>query len=158
MVEVYLSLGSNVGDRRGSIDNAVLRLAQLPGTKVTARSSYYRTAPVGPIAQEWFLNIAIGLETTLTLPALRETCHAIETVLGRDRAVEIAWGPRTIDIDIVYGLGEEPAHPEILQGYVLAPLAEIAGDVTIADRTLADLAREADLSGVERLNWVVPRN
>jgi 2-amino-4-hydroxy-6-hydroxymethyldihydropteridine diphosphokinase len=158
MVEAYLSLGSNLGDRRKLIDEAVVRLTRLSGTRMTAHSSYYRTAPVGPIAQEWFLNIAIGLETTLTLAALREACRAIEASLGRDRSAEIAWGPRSIDIDIVYAVGEEPRHPEMMQGYVLAPLAEIAGSARIAGRTVADLAREADLSGVERLDWMVRRN
>lgn len=155
MVEAYLSLGSNLGDRRKLIDEAIVRLAHLPGTRMTAHSSYYRTVPVGPIAQEWFLNIAIGLETTLTLAALREACRAIEAALGRDRTAEIAWGPRPIDIDVVYAAGEGPPHPEIMQGYILAPLAEIAGDRKIAGRTLTDLAREADLSGVERLDWVI---
>lgn len=158
MVEAYLSLGSNLGDRRELIDQAVVQLARLRGTRITAHSSYYRTAPVGPITQEWFLNIAIGLRTTLTLPALRKACRAIETALGRDRTTEIAWGPRPIDIDVLYAVGEAPAHPEMTRGYVLAPLAEIAGGAEIAGRTFADLARETDLSGVERLDWVVRRN
>lgn len=156
MAEAYLSLGSNVGDRKHLIDEAVTRLARLPETRVTARSSYYRTAPVGPIAQEWFLNIAVALRTSLALPALRRACSSIEAALGRDRTVEIPWGPRAIDIDVIYMRGEEQAHPELFRGYVLAPLAELAPAERIGGRRVADLVRDADLAGVERLDWPVP--
>src|SRR5258708_31601558 len=101
MTEAFLALGSNLGDRKALVDEAVQRIGKLPGTRLTARSSYYRTEPVGPVPQEWFLNIAVRLRTELGPNALLAACHAIEAALGRRREAEIRWGPRFIDIDLI---------------------------------------------------------
>jgi 2-amino-4-hydroxy-6-hydroxymethyldihydropteridine diphosphokinase len=152
MVEAYLSLGANIGDRRAAIDAAVERLSGLPGTAVLARSSYYRTAPVGPVAQDWFLNIAVSVRTRLSRAALEEACRAIEATLGRNRAREIPWGPRRIDIDVIAMAGEAgPHHHELMRGYVIVPLAEIAPGLVIGDRTVLERSRQTDVAGVERL-------
>jgi 2-amino-4-hydroxy-6-hydroxymethyldihydropteridine diphosphokinase len=96
-----LSLGGNVGDRKAAMDAAVERLAALPGTRVTARSPHYRTAPDGPVAQDWFVNLAVAVETEMDATELAAACKRIEAALGRDRSREIPWGPRPVDIDVV---------------------------------------------------------
>jgi 2-amino-4-hydroxy-6-hydroxymethyldihydropteridine diphosphokinase len=163
MIDVLLGLGSNRGDRKASIDKAVERLARLPGTRIAARSSYYRTVPVGPVRQEWFLNIAVRLNTDSDAEALGAACHEIEAALGRDRTVEIPSGPRLIDIDVIaagrggqggaYALRDERF---IEHAFVLVPLAEIAPDVVLGEKTVAEHLAGVDPSGVERLDWPLP--
>jgi 2-amino-4-hydroxy-6-hydroxymethyldihydropteridine diphosphokinase len=164
MADVLLALGSNLGDRRALVDETVARLGGLPGTRLTARSSYYRTDPVGPVEQEWFLNIAVALRTELEPNALLAACQAIETDLGRRRAAEIRWGPRTIDIDIIAfddvvraDPGLTLPHPRFAErGFVLVPLAEIAARARIGGRAVAKYLADVDVSGVEKLDWPVP--
>jgi 2-amino-4-hydroxy-6-hydroxymethyldihydropteridine diphosphokinase len=155
MADAWLSLGANIGDRRATIDAAVERLGALPGTSLTARSSYYRTEPVGPVAQDWFVNIAVAVRTDLNTAALRTACREIEAGLGRDRSSEIPWGPRSIDIDVIAASDRPRAKPhrELTRGYVIVPLAEIAPGLTIAGRTLAAYLADADTAGVEKLDW-----
>jgi len=141
--DVLLSLGSNMGDRKALVDAAVARLGRLPGTEVRARSSYYRTEPVGPVQQEWFLNIGVSLETEQSRGDLSAACRAIEAELGRDRSQEISWGPRPIDIDVVK-YGDAALLDE--RAFVVVPLAEIAANLTTG----------GDTSGVTRLDWPVP--
>jgi len=157
MIDAVLSLGSNVGDCKAAIDSAVVRLAALPESTVAARSSYYRTAPVGPVDQAWFVNIAVVLHTNLGRPDLEKACRTIETALGRDRTREIPWGPRTVDIDLIAVAGDTgPPHRELANGYVIVPLAEIAPDMIVAGRTVAQVRSAADATGVEKLLWPIP--
>ncbi|HEY5082710.1 MAG TPA: 2-amino-4-hydroxy-6-hydroxymethyldihydropteridine diphosphokinase [Bauldia sp.] len=152
-VTALLSLGGNLGDRRALMDDAVLRLTALPETRMVARSAYYRTAPVGPIEQPWYLNIAIELSTGLSRAALVRACRVIEAHLGRDRSKEFSWGPRTMDIDVVaYGPVDEIDD----RAFVLMPLAEITPDFPVGDATIGALAAGIDVTGVERLDWQVP--
>ena len=147
-----LSLGGNLGDRKALMDEAVARLAALPGVRLTARSAYYRTAPDGPVAQPWFLNIAVALTTELPRAELAAACRAIETVVGRDRSREIPWGPRPMDIDVVaYG---ETADID-RRAFVIIPAAEVAADFRVGPATLAALAASADTIGVDKLDWPV---
>jgi 2-amino-4-hydroxy-6-hydroxymethyldihydropteridine diphosphokinase len=118
---------------------------------------------VGPVPQEWFLNIAVALRTELEPDALLAACQAIEADLGRRRAAEIRWGPRFIDIDIVAFAevvradpGLTLPHPRFAErGFVLVPLAEIAARVRIGGRTVAEYLAEVDAAGVEKLDWPV---
>jgi 2-amino-4-hydroxy-6-hydroxymethyldihydropteridine diphosphokinase len=164
MTDALLGLGSNLGDRKALIDEAVVRLGYLPETHLTARSSYYKTEPVGPVSQEWFLNIALALQTELDPDALLADCHIIEAALGRNRAAEIRWGPRFIDIDLI-AFGDVSRsdgsltlpHPRFAErGFVLVPLAEIAAFVRIGGRTAADHLAVVGGAGVEKLDWPVP--
>jgi 2-amino-4-hydroxy-6-hydroxymethyldihydropteridine diphosphokinase len=129
---VYLSLGSNVGDREHNLRDAIARL----GTKgrIVTVSSLYETEPVEFTDQAWFLNCAVALESTETPEQLMVAVLEIEQQMGRRRLQRK--GPRTIDIDILL-YGEEivdlPAltlpHPAMpLRRFVLEPLAEIAPD------------------------------
>lgn len=149
----WISLGSNLGDRRAILDEAVARLGQTPGVVVAQVSSYRETRPVGgPPGQGPFLNAAARLDTTLTPRELLGTLQAIERDLGRVRTVR--WGERTLDLDIlIYGCKfiDEPdlklPHPRLaVRRFVLEPLAEIASEVTdtITRRTIADLVNNLD--------------
>ena len=147
-----LSLGGNLGDRKAMMDEAVRRLAQMPGAKLLARSAYYRTDPDGPVPQPWFLNIAATLATPLSRDELKHACREIEAALGRDRRREISWGPRIMDIDVVaYGEADDIDR----RPFVVIPAAEIAGHWQIGSATLATLAAGADTVGVEKLDWPV---
>jgi 2-amino-4-hydroxy-6-hydroxymethyldihydropteridine diphosphokinase len=150
MVEtVFLSLGSNQGDRAANLDRA---LELLTGGEVflLCRSSYYLTDPVGPVRQPRFLNIACRVKSALAPEPLLDACLGVEQEMGRVRRVDK--GPRLIDIDILFYDGlllETPRlsvpHPELYaRNFVLAPLKEIAPD--FADprtgKTAAQLFRE----------------
>ena len=102
MTRVYLSLGSNMGDRQDYLQKAVEALNDLAETKVKAVSSYYETAAWGLTEQADFLNLALALETQLPAETLLSYCQKIEKNLDRVRHEH--WGPRTVDIDILlYG-------------------------------------------------------
>src|SRR6202035_2452592 len=94
---VYLSLGSNLGDRAANLQNATAQLAGLG--KVEAVSSFYETEPVEFTAQPWFLNCAVKLDTGKMPKQLLSSILAIEQEMGRRRVQKK--GPRTIDIDIL---------------------------------------------------------
>lgn len=129
---VYLSLGSNVGDREAQLRGAIARLAPLG--RVLASSSFYETEPVEFTSQPWFLNSAVAIETSLEPQSLMTALLAIEREMGRQRTERK--GPRTMDIDILlYGeaIVQDPdlaiPHPAMHQRrFVLEPLAEIAPD------------------------------
>ncbi len=156
MSAAYLGLGSNIGDKTAMIASAVDRLGARPGITVTARSSDYRTPPWGDTDQDWFLNAALGIETTLDPHALLETCLAIEASLGRVR--ERRWGPRLIDIDVLYFEGAQVNDDRLIlphrfvreRAFVLMPLAEIAPDLVIGGETVTQALAKLDRSGIER--------
>jgi 2-amino-4-hydroxy-6-hydroxymethyldihydropteridine diphosphokinase len=130
---VYLSLGSNVGDRAANLNAAINRLRTLG--EVLQVSSLYETEPVEFTAQPWFLNCAIELDTEKTAQQLIEAILEIEQQMGRTRTQKK--GPRSIDIDILlFGnstidtKGLSIPHPGLQERrFVLEPLAEIAPGV-----------------------------
>ncbi len=135
LTRVYLSLGSNLGDREAHLQRALGQLAGLGF--ITKGSSYYETEPVEFTTQPEFLNCAVEMETTLTPQHLVAGILAIERDMGRNRAEQPPKGPRTIDIDILL-FGDVVVHsPELTlphpamhtRRFVLEPLAEIAPDV-----------------------------
>lgn len=132
---VYLLLGSNLGDREGLIRRAISRIGDEIGTVVSV-SSLYETAAWGNEDQPSFLNVAVGVETSMTGQQVLERILEIEEELGRIRQEK--WGARLIDIDIVlYGQeviddGDrlQVPHPRMQdRKFVLEPLAEIAGGI-----------------------------
>jgi 2-amino-4-hydroxy-6-hydroxymethyldihydropteridine diphosphokinase len=130
---VYLSLGSNLGDRAGNLRSAIERLAAWG--KVVEGSSFYETEPVEVTDQPWFLNCAVKLDTEKMPRQLLVAILALEREMGRHRTQYK--GPRTIDIDIVLFGNSMVAtadliipHPAMQERrFVLEPLSEIAPDV-----------------------------
>jgi 2-amino-4-hydroxy-6-hydroxymethyldihydropteridine diphosphokinase len=116
--DVFVALGSNLGDRADFLARARRRIAALPGTTLVAASSVEDTAPIGPVAQGSFLNQMVLIRTGLSPRELLHRLLAIEQELGRERLER--WAPRTIDLDIVrFGdrVVNEPGlilpHPEL---------------------------------------------
>lgn len=158
MTTVYVSLGSNIGDRAANIARAVAAL-RVRGVPVTQESSLYETEPVEFLDQAWFLNSAIEVETELSPERLIEVLLEIERAMGRER--RLPKGPRLIDMDILL-YGEEVLqspglaipHPRMAERkFVLIPLAEIAGEVNhpVSMMTIAEmLEATADQSEVRK--------
>ena len=157
MSAAYLGLGSNIGDKAATLAEAIARLAVTPGIRITARSSDYRTPPWGDTDQDWFLNAAVAVDTTLSPHALLEAGLAIETALGRVR--ERRWGPRVIDIDVLFYEGAAVADERLVlphrfvreRAFVLMPLAEIAPDLMIGPETVVQALAKLDRTGIERV-------
>ena len=130
--KAYLSIGSNMGDREGYLDLAVDYLNNEKDTKVTAVSDYIETEPYGDVEQDDFLNGALEIETLKTPRELLETAMAIEKEAHRERLIH--WGPRTLDVDILFYDDEiimeedlKIPHVEIpKREFVLEPMAAIA--------------------------------
>lgn len=155
---IYLSLGSNVGDRAVQIARAVEALAEA-GVRVARRSSLYATEPVDFETQSWFLNCVLEAQTELMPRQLLRVLQEVERALGRRKTVRR--GPRAIDIDLlVYGSSVvraselEVPHPRMTERrFVLVPLAEIAPALRhpILHKTIAELLAETpDRSRVRR--------
>jgi 2-amino-4-hydroxy-6-hydroxymethyldihydropteridine diphosphokinase len=156
MARAALSLGGNIGDAAATIADALATL-DAEGVRVVARSSYYRTRPWGKTDQPDFTNVSAVVETTLPPLELLATCLDVERRLGRVRHER--WGPRVIDIDLIaydgvsmstetLTLPHRHAHE---RGFVLIPLAEIAPDLLVGDKTVAELAARFAADPIERL-------
>ena len=102
MAIVYLSLGSNDGDRIGYVQQAASLLGTAEGVSIIRTSSFYETEPWGMVSENWFVNAVVEIKTTLTPQDLLELCHRIENQLGRKRPASGQYTDRTIDIDILF--------------------------------------------------------
>ncbi len=139
MPTATLGLGSNVGDRLGTLQSAVDLLA-LEGVRVLACSRVWETDPVGP-PQPDFLNAVVLAETNLDPNDVLAACQRVESALGRVRAAR--WGPRTIDVDVLLYddlVLDEPnlviPHPRLTErAFVLLPLLEVTPDPVLPDGT-----------------------
>lgn len=118
MQTIYLSLGSNIGDRQYYIHEAIRLLGEHPKIIVEQQSQFYETSPVGGVKQDDFINIALKISSLLAPQALLDFIHEVEQKLNRER--KIHWGPRTIDIDILF-YGEE----EIIEQNIVIPHREL---------------------------------
>ncbi len=158
-VLTYLAFGGNVGNSRVILDRAVGLICDGVEMRLIARSSDYLTPPWGFKYQSPFINLCVAAETALSPRDLLARAQEIELQLGRDRAHEKRWGPRTADIDIIAyddlaidELGLTLPHPHLFErGFVLLPLAEIAPDLAIGGRKVRDALAEVDTAGIERL-------
>ena len=147
-----MSAGANLGDRAATLRAAVERLSGINGIARVECSALYETEPVGVADQPKFLNLALGLETTLSPEQLLAALQAIEQAFGRVRTVR--WGPRTLDLDLLAYEGEEretPAltlpHPRMFErAFVLVPLRELLSRDPFRDRWPA-LRERIDATG-----------
>jgi 2-amino-4-hydroxy-6-hydroxymethyldihydropteridine diphosphokinase len=157
---VYLSLGSNVGDRAKNLRAAIAALHDV-GVRVTKISSLYETEPVDLREQPWFLNCVVEGQTEIPPQTLLKKLREIETRMGSKKLV--AKGPRLMDMDILLYGDETIDTPELqvphprmhLRRFVLVPLAEIAPDVKHPswNGTATEmLAQTADHSVVRRVS------
>jgi 2-amino-4-hydroxy-6-hydroxymethyldihydropteridine diphosphokinase len=159
VVAAFVGLGANIQEPMAQLKQALVELTTIPETRMTARSSFYRTAPVGYLEQPDFINAVAKLETSLAPRVLLDALHSIENRHGRRRTIRNA--PRTLDLDLLlYAeqvLDEEGLtlpHPRMHErAFVLAPLAEIAPEVLVPGRGRAlELLARVDRSGVERID------
>jgi 2-amino-4-hydroxy-6-hydroxymethyldihydropteridine diphosphokinase len=160
MKRIYLSLGSNVGNRIEHLQNALQGLAE-DGIPVRRISSFYKTEPVDFQPQAWFANCVAEAETDLMPMQLLRVCQKVERALGRRRGV--ARGPRPIDIDIllyenivVRSLELSIPHPRMEERrFVLIPLGELAPSLhhPVSQRTVLEMLRNTpDMSQVVRMH------
>lgn len=156
MIRAYIALGSNLADPLHQVNCALQALADLPGSRRIATSSFYRTPPYGPADQPDFLNAVIALDTQLTATDLLTQTQRIECEQGRIRKAE-RWGPRTLDLDILL-FGDQTIRSERLtvphydmhnRAFMLLPLVEIAPEITLPDGTrAADLLARLDSQAI----------
>ena len=160
MERVYIGLGSNLQAPVEQLHRALAALALLPRSRLSACSSFYRSAPLGPADQPSYVNAVAALDTGLEPLELLDALQRIEQEQGRVRKAE-RWGPRTLDLDILlFGnrlLSEErltvPHYHMHARAFVLYPLAEIAPtDLQLPDgRRLEQLLAACPFEGLERL-------
>ena len=158
MTEVYLGLGSNVGDRFENIQRAVTSIAELG--EITAVSDVYETEPWGKTDQSAFLNACIQLQTERNPEDLLSTLKQIEIELGRVERER--WGPREIDIDILFHADTllqtqrlTIPHPLLHErAFVLKPLSDIAPDFMhpVHEKTIRELLQSVPTKGLEKTN------
>ena len=159
MPEALVALGGNVGNVRETLNRAVARFCDGRDVRLLTRSSAYRTPPWGVEDQPSFINLCLIVATELSPHALLQRAQGVERELGRDRAKEQRWGPRTIDIDLLaYDdlVVDEPdltlPHPRVFErAFVLVPLAEIAPNRSIGGLRVAEALARVDTAGIERL-------
>jgi 2-amino-4-hydroxy-6-hydroxymethyldihydropteridine diphosphokinase len=134
-IVAFIGIGANMGDPAVQCRQALHRLGAVPGIRLLRSSSFYRTEPVGPQDQAWFINAVAEIRTELRPRNLFDALKGIEREMGRTEGTR--WGPRIIDLDLLlYGqevVAEEGLvvpHPEMHQRrFVLEPLCELASYV-----------------------------
>lgn len=159
MKTVFLSLGSNVGDRLAFLRGAVGAFEQWEDFFVQKISRVYETEPVGNVLQGLFLNVVVRLETELSPQLLLKKCQEVENAFGRVRTEK--WGSRTLDIDILFygnSVVDEPSlkipHSFLSERrFVLQPLSEIAPDFVhpVLKKTVLQLLSNCEDTSIVRV-------
>jgi 2-amino-4-hydroxy-6-hydroxymethyldihydropteridine diphosphokinase len=156
----YVGIGSNLEDPPQQVRNALVRLEDLPLTRVLARSSLYGSRPLGPVAQPDFVNAVAGVLTQLDLRQFFQELRRLERALGRALPRE-HWGPRRIDLDLlVFGSILHASDDLVVphagiaeRNFVLVPLAEIAEDLEVPGfGVVRDLLSRVSQEGLWRMN------
>ena len=154
MAIVYLSLGSNMGDRLGYVQQAAGLLGANENINIITTSSFYETEPWQMKTENWFVNAVVQVSTTYEPMELLDECQRIEGMLGRTRDGSKKYIDRTIDIDILF-YDKQMLHNERLtiphplvhrRACILVPLLEIAQDLVhpLFDKTISDLYDELE--------------
>ena len=158
MTPAYIGVGSNLEDPRAQVERALGELAELPRSRLVARSSLYRSAPLGYEAQPEFINAVARLDTELAAAELLARLQAIEAEHGRRRS--FANAPRSLDLDLLHFGEQRISGPELTvphprmheRAFVLVPLIEIAPGARIPGRgSAAALAAALAPQEIERL-------
>jgi 2-amino-4-hydroxy-6-hydroxymethyldihydropteridine diphosphokinase len=157
MAKVYIGIGSNLGNKGENIQKSLIALERW-GVKILMSSKLYETEPVGPIEQPWFLNMAVCGQTALLPEELLKAIHSIELSLGRERREK--WGPRTIDLDILFyddAIIDIPGltipHREIAnRKFVLIPMDELVPGFMhpVLKKTVGNLLKECPDKAIVR--------
>lgn len=156
----YIGIGSNIGDKLNNCKKAISEILRVDHHKLLAKSSLFKTQPVGYTSQDWFVNGVIKIETDLEAPELLHSLKTIESQMGRSESFR--WGPRTIDLDILFfdtiEIQTEDLqipHPLIQnRRFVLVPLVEIDRNLThpVLKKTIQELLTNLrEDQGVEKL-------
>jgi 2-amino-4-hydroxy-6-hydroxymethyldihydropteridine diphosphokinase len=156
----YIGIGSNIDDKLHNCEKAISEILKTDRHKLLAKSSLFKTQPVGYTSQDWFVNGVIKIKTDLEAHELLRKLKTIESQLGR--AETFRWGPRTIDLDILF-FDDIEIHTEELEiphpliqnrQFVLTPLVEIDRDLIhpVLKKTIQELLSNLkEDQGVEKL-------
>ena len=150
----YVGFGGNLADPAATLRAAAAELGQRAG-RIAAASPVYRSLPVGVTDQPPFLNAVAALETTLGPDDLLDVLLAVEAAHGRVR--DVRWGPRTLDLDLLWFEGVDRADPRLTlphpraheREFVLRPLCDLAPDLPLHGRTAREWLASLEPQGVE---------
>lgn len=153
--QAWLGLGGNIGNVQANMAVALQLLSAGQAVEILAVSPIYKTPPWGKTDQDWFLNAAAKISTTLSPELLLDACLLAEKALKRERIVR--WGPRTIDIDLLIYEGVEQdsdtltlPHPRMHErSFVLKPLADISPKLLIYRKSVSDWLKGCDVEEIE---------
>jgi 2-amino-4-hydroxy-6-hydroxymethyldihydropteridine diphosphokinase len=155
VIQAYVAFGANLGEPVATLRSAAVALGARPGIELAAGSPIYRTRPIGPPGQPDYANAVGRVETTLPADALLDALHAVEAKFGRVR--DVRWGPRTLDLDLIWYRGEERSDARLTlpharaheREFVLRPLADLDPGLVLRGRSVADWLAGLDPQGVE---------
>ncbi len=156
MTPAFIALGANLGDPVAQLREAAQRLRATAGLHSVQLSPIYFSAPVGVVDQPRFANAAVRLETSLDAHELLAVCHSVELAMGRVRTVR--WGPRTIDLDLIFfgtlRVADEALtlpHPRWSErAFVVQPIYDLAHDLIIDGVALSETLARLDRSDLQR--------
>jgi len=147
MRTAYIGIGSNLGDKLNNCLKAIDLIDRIIGSRIEAKSDFFRTEPVGVEGQDWYVNSVISLRTDISVQQLQKSLLAIETDLGRERKRK--WDPRTIDLDILLFAQEvineknlTVPHPHMhKRRFVLVPMVQLAPDLIhpVLEKSITEL-------------------
>jgi 2-amino-4-hydroxy-6-hydroxymethyldihydropteridine diphosphokinase len=158
-LRAWIGLGSNLEDPLAQVSTALQELKLLPDTTLAARSSLYRSDPVGPPGQPDYINAVAALDTRLEPETLLDALQAIEQMHQRVR--KIHWGPRTLDLDLLLYGDQVISTPRLTvphahmteRNFVLWPLAELAPELILPDgRPLNTLLQHCPMGTLEKIS------
>ncbi len=158
MKKAYLGIGGNIGDTKGNIESSIELLKESSDIIVTQVSSFYETEPVGYVDQDWFLNVVVEVETSLSPIELLKYCQGVENELKRVRTIR--WGPRTIDVDILFFEDFESdseiltvPHPRMTKrAFAMVPLYEINQELEINGESINSIVENLKGEQIRKLN------